>query len=194
MVRQNIWGTTTNLSGTKHLLLPYLIFMNFNRPFGAFPFSPFKKKCSKRKMENLADIFISQILDSLDSSPVYPAREQKFLAFLICKNLTELCETGEAILHDIEIRGCSLKDLPDYHTISLCQQTLKTIYLDSMFIQEKNNDIRPNWSVIESFDPKKTGIAYKIYRAIQKNITESHEIQKAIRTRDRTYFIKNYNK
>lgn len=148
-------------------------------------------------MENFTDVFVSQMVNSLDPVPVYPTREQKFLAFLILKNLSELCETGEAILHDIESRGYHLNNLPDYSTISLCRQILKSFYHDSMFISDPDCDNRPNWKVVENFDRNKTNTAYKIYKSIRSNVVDkpdSINIRTAIHNRDRKFFLENYDK
>lgn len=148
-------------------------------------------------MENLTDILVSQMLSSLDPSPVYPSREQKFFAFLICKNLSELCETGEAILHDIETRGFSLENLPEYDNLSLSRQILKVYYRDSMFKENSDGDSVPDWNIIESFDTEKSNTAYRVYKAIRKNVIDkphSQTLRKAIHERDRKYFLENYEK
>lgn len=149
-------------------------------------------------MENLTDVLVSQMLNSFDPAPVYPTQEQKFLAFLICKNLSDLCETGRAILHDIELRGHPLKNLPEYSTISLCKQILDVFYSNNMFIKDPYGDgNRPNWSAINSFDNGKSSSAYKIYRAIRNNVVEKPDagkIQDAVRDRNREYFLENYDK
>lgn len=148
-------------------------------------------------MENLTDAFISQIINSFDPTPASPTREQYYLSFLICKNLSDLCETGRAIINNIESQGNPIDLLPDKSNIALCQQILGQFYSNDMFIEDSEYGNRPNWSVISKFSRYKSDGAYKIYRAIHKNVIlkpGGKDIQDAIRKKDKKYFLENFNK
>jgi hypothetical protein len=148
-------------------------------------------------MQELTDVLVSQVLDSLDNSSVNPTKQQRYLAFLLCKNLSDLCETGQAIVNNIESRGKPIVNLPDRNAIMLCQQILGKFYSDKMFIPDENYGNRPNWSVVGSFNKEKSDTAYKIYRAIRKNVIDSpigKDIQSAIQLKNTKYFIQNFDK
>jgi len=148
-------------------------------------------------MENLTDVLVSQLLNSLDQQPVNPTKEHLFLGFMICKNLSDLCETGRAIVNKIESQGHSIKQLPDRSQIGLCQEILHKFYSDDMFIPDDDIGNRPNWSAVTNFDKNKSHTAYKIYRAIRKNIIEKptgKQILSAINQKDKTFFINNFDK
>lgn len=144
-------------------------------------------------MESLTDTIVSQLLNSLDPTPVNPSKEESYLAFMVCKNLTDLCETGRAIVNSIESNRKPIDSLPDRSGISLCQQLLKKFYSDDMFIPDDTIGNKPNWSVVASFDRQHTITAFKIYRAIRKNIIGKPEIQKAVADKNKIYFLNNFD-
>jgi hypothetical protein len=147
-------------------------------------------------MENFTDTIISSILNSFDSTPVNPTREKAFLSFLVCKNLSDLCETGRAIVNNIESKGNPIDLLPNRDNIALCQQILGKFYSNDMFIEDPNYGNRPNWDIIKNFSRDKSQGAYKIYRALHKNIIlkpSGKNIQDAIKRKDKDFFLKNFN-
>lgn len=147
-------------------------------------------------MEILTDLLVSQLLNALDSNPVNPTREQKYLAFLICKNLSDLCETGRAIINSIELKGHPITDFPQRDNIKTCQQVLQKFYQEKMFIEDPEDGNLPNWSVIEKIPKSQSDIAFKIYMAIRKNIIDrpiGKQIQDAIKRKDKDFFIKNFD-
>lgn len=148
-------------------------------------------------MEKLTDVVVSQILGSLDPTPVNPTREQKYLAYLICKNMSDLCETGRAIVNKIQLQGHPVNDLPDRDTIRFCQNILTGFYSEKMFIPDNECGNRPNWPAVSAFPKDKSDAAYRIYRAIKRNIVEKPDgklIQAAIKKQDKSYFVQNFNK
>jgi len=147
-------------------------------------------------MELLTNGLIEQMLKSMDSSPVNPTREQKFLAFTICKNLADLGTTGMAILKEMRAKRLPINDLPDLSSIQLCQGIIKDFYSDQMFKEDPDFGNVPVWSVIAKFDLKKTEIAYRIYRGIRENVVgkpKSKDLQKAIYDRNKKFFIENFD-
>lgn len=151
-------------------------------------------------MATLTDTMVGQMLNALDPAPVNPTREQKFLAFLICKNLADLCETGQSILLKIKKDGHSTDNLPDYNNIGFCRKILKGYYSDDMFIEDEELGSRPNWKVVENFTSSKTITAFKIFRALSRNIVGKNDgnstgdiILKAIESRDRQPFVDNFD-
>lgn len=148
-------------------------------------------------MENLTDILVTQMLNSLDPTPVNPSREEKYLAFLICKNLSDLGETGLAILNKLEQANLPIVNLPDRSSINLCRDILHKFYRDEMFIEDEEFGNRPSWSEVENFDRSKSDTAYRIYRAIKQNAVnkpESKLIQQSVEDRNKVYFIDNFEK
>ena len=148
-------------------------------------------------MDFAIDAIVSTVLNSFDSLPVTQIREQRFLCFLICKNLRDLCETGCAILNDIESKGCSVDLLPQRESMALCQQVLTRFYSDEMFIEDSEFGHKPNWVAVAKFNGNKGDGACKIYRAIHKNIMikpGGKEIRKAIKNKDKKYFLENFDK
>jgi hypothetical protein len=148
-------------------------------------------------MDIITDAILQQFLNSLDPTPVNPTREQKYLAFLVCKNLTDLCETGSAILNHIQSSGGGSSDLPEKKTINLCKTLLQVFYSNEMFIEDEEFGSLPNWSVVESFTKTKSHAAYKIYRAIRKNVIDkpdSKEVQRAVISGNIIYFQQNFDK
>jgi hypothetical protein len=147
-------------------------------------------------MENILDGIVNTVLNSFDPTPVNPTREKLYLSFLICKNLSDLCETGRTIINNIESKGNSVKDLPNKDSIALCQQVLSRFYSNDMFIEDPEFGNRPNWKIVEKYKNKGEG-ACKIYRAIHKNIIlkpGGKDIQKAIKTKNLKYFTENFDK
>ncbi|CAN5871673.1 hypothetical protein BH23THE1_BH23THE1_32380 [soil metagenome] len=148
-------------------------------------------------MENLSGLLVSQVLNSLDPNPVSPTKQQLYLSFLVCKNLTDLCETGRAIVNNIESHGHPLDGLPDRDSIALCQQILREFYDDNMFIPDEEFGNKPNWDKVNKFNQDQSNTAYKIYRAIRKNIIEKpggKDIQGAIQRKDKKFFLENFDK
>jgi hypothetical protein len=148
-------------------------------------------------MESLTDLLVSQLLTALDPKPVNPTREQKYLAFLICKNLSELCETGRAIINSIESKGHPITNFPQRNNIKTCQLILERYYQVAMFIEDPECGNVPNWSVVEAFPKNNADVAFKIYQAIRKNIIDrpiGKQIQDAIKRKDKNFFIQNFDK
>jgi hypothetical protein len=154
----------------------------------------------RRNMEKLIDSFVVQVLDSLDKTPIAPTKEELFLAFLICKNLADLCETGTAILN--QMGPDKIKDLPQPKDVETCRLILQRFYSDSMFIPDDNMGSRPNWKEMAAFDQVKSAGAYRIYRVIRNNViagptgvngVTGAQIQEAIKRHDTAYFSKNFD-
>jgi hypothetical protein len=147
-------------------------------------------------MEVIIDGLVNTVINSFDPTPVNATREKCYLSFLICKNLSDLCETGRAIVNNIESKGNPIDHLPNRDSFALCQQVLNRFYSDDIFIEDEEYGNRPNWKAVEKFSSKKEG-ACKIYRAIHKNIIlkpGGKDIQKAINQKDRKYFCDNFDK
>lgn len=147
-------------------------------------------------MDGLTDLIVTQMLGSLDPTPVNPSQEQKYLAFLICKNLTDLGETGLSILNYMNESGISTQGLPEKSTIGLCQSIIQKFYSDNMFIEDEDG-FRPNWDAVNGYDTTKTQTSYRIYRAIKNNVVdkpESKDIQKAVDERNKKFFVANFDK
>lgn len=148
-------------------------------------------------MEQLTISLVLKVLDDNDPGPVSPTKEQLFFAFMVCKNLSDLCDTGLAILKDIAKRGKPLTGLPDDKMINLCETVLKGLYTDNMFIDDDEIGTRPNWTVMAGFDKSRARGAYKLYRCIGRNIKENpggKEICVAVREHNTDYFVTNFNK
>lgn len=142
------------------------------------------------------DGYIDQVLNSLDPSPVHPTKEQYFLACMVCKNLADLCETGRAILDDMQSRGVSVQNLPRASDIQMCQGILNRFYHENMFQEDPELGFIPNWQAIQRFDKRKANGAYKIYGCIKRNVVDKpigQEIQEAAQTRNQDYFINNFD-
>lgn len=155
-------------------------------------------------METIIDGLVSSVINSFDPKPVNPTKEQKYLAFLVCKNLSDLCETGRAIVNNMESQGHPIDLLPNRDNIALCQQVLSRFYSNDMFIPDEEYGNRPNWNMVNKFSGKGEG-AVKIYRAIHKNVVDQHnaknvkkitgkDIQNAIQKKDKKYFVENFDK
>lgn len=147
-------------------------------------------------MEAVTDVIVEQMLSSMDNSPVNPSREEKFLAFTVCKNLADLGTSGMAIIKEMQKQKLPVNDLPDIPSIQLCQGIIKNYYSDSMFIEDEEFGNVPEWKVISRFDSKRTEIAYRIYRSIRLNLVgndRSTSLRKAIREKNKAYFIQNFD-
>lgn len=149
-------------------------------------------------MDTLIDSFVVQVLNSMDRTPISPTKEELFLSFMICKNLADLCETGVAILNQIQ----RTQDLPHPDHVKTCRMILQRFYTDRMFIPDDDMGHRPDWKVVLGFDQTKSAGAYRIYRAIRNNViagpsssssVTGAQIQAAIRRHDTPYFIKNFD-
>lgn len=146
-------------------------------------------------MDNITDLLANQMLSSLDSSEINPTREQKYLAFLVCKNLTDLGETGLSIINSMLSKGVPVDGLPEPSTIGICQTIIQKFYSDDMFIPDEEG-FSPNWSAVNRFNKTKTESSYRIYRAIRNNVVETpkaKDIQKAITDRNKDFFLKNFD-
>lgn len=148
-------------------------------------------------MEHLIDSLVSTVVNSLDPNPVNPTKQQRYLSFLVCKNLSDLCETGRAIVNNIDAQGKPIDLLPDRSNIALCQQILGKFYIDSMFIPDSDFGNKPDWNVVGKFAKDRSDNAYKIYRVIRKNVVEKpggKDIQDAIQRKDKKFFMENFDK
>lgn len=129
----------------------------------------------------------------LDPNPVNPTREQRYLAFLVCKNLCDLCETSHAIINAVEAKGHPIADLPERSSIAMYRNILQRYYSEDMF----GDDSLPAWKAIVSFPKDRADIAYKLYRTLRNNIVDTpigSQIQAAIRRRDRDFFVQAFDK
>lgn len=148
-------------------------------------------------MEFVKEVVMSNIISQFDQRPTNYGKEKKFLAFMLCNNLTDLCRKAVRILRGISVRGMPMNNLPDINTISICEGTISMYFSESMFIIDEDRGALPNWRVINAFSADKTEIACKLYRAISKNMTtgeEASRIQKAVQTKNKDYFVKNFDK
>lgn len=147
-------------------------------------------------MEKFVDGYIDQVLNSLDPTPVHPTKEEYFLACMVCKNLADLCETGRAIINNMQSRGVSINNLPRPSDIEMCQNILYRFYDDDMFQEDEEQGSIPNWQAVLKFDKSRANGAYKIYRCIKSNVVDKpigKEIQTAAKSRDVDYFISNFD-
>lgn len=145
-------------------------------------------------MDKLIDSFVVQVLGSLDQTPIAPTKEERFLSFLICKNLADLCETATAILN--EMGPDKIKDLPSPKNVETCRLILQRFYSDDMFIPDEEMGSRPDWKIVTTFDRTKSDGAYRIYRVIRNNVVDGptgSQIQEAIIRRDTAYFMENFD-
>src|SRR5665648_313825 len=144
-------------------------------------------------MERLTDEFINS---KLDPTPIDPSREELFLAFLVCKNLSDLCETGRAINNELESAGKLVPNLPQNDDIKTIEGVIRRYYRDDMFTHTEESDHLPNWPVIKGYDRLRCLIAVKIYRSFKHNTIaspNSGEICDAIRKQDRKYFVEKFD-
>ena len=148
-------------------------------------------------MNSLTDEFINQMLTKFDPNPnAVCSREEQFIAFMVCKNLSDLCETGRAILLGLQRVSRNLENLPDSQTIQFCQTVIRRYYSDDMFIEDAEFGNLPNWKVIEKFNKTYRDHTCRIYRIIEKNVLEHKSIDDiltAIRKHDRVFFIENFD-
>lgn len=147
-------------------------------------------------MQYMKDVVVSKVIDQFDKEPTNFTREKKFLAFLLCKNLSDLCQTAIRILKGISKKGIPLTGLPDISSISICDETLCSYFSESMFIENDEIGWAPVWKEVLKFPGNKTEVACKLYRAISKNITsgsQARDIQQAVQKRDKEFFIKNFD-
>lgn len=148
-------------------------------------------------MDQLTTALVLKILDENDPISISPTKEQLFFSFLVCKNLSDLCDTGRAILQEISQKGKPLTGLPDEKMISLSESVLRGFYSNSMFIEDEEVGTRPNWKEIQVFDKNRSRGAFKLYRCISRNIKEKpggKEICEAVRKHNTSYFVNNFNK
>src|SRR3989337_4343678 len=133
-------------------------------------------------MDSWTDQIVAQMLMAMDSTPVNPSLGQRYLSCLVCKNLTDLGETGLAILAEMKSRQLSVANLPNEGMIETCQNILKLYYTEAMFAKEE-----PDLDQIKKFDLNRSDTAFRIYRAIRNNIMmkpDSIKIQDAVKKRD----------
>lgn len=143
-------------------------------------------------MNFLTDQLVNTMLQSLDNSPVNPTLGDRYLSCLVCKNLSDLGETGLAILIDMQQKRLSVAGLPDKGMIETCQVILKRYYTENMFPEGQE----PNLEAIKRFETEKANTAFRIYRAIRNNVIskpDSNLLQDAVTNRDKKYFLDNFD-
>ena len=148
-------------------------------------------------MEQLTVALVLKVLDENDPAPASPTKEQLFLSFLVCKNLSDLCDTGRAILQDIIKRGLPVTGLPNSDMITLCETVLRGLYTDKMFVEDPEIGTRPVWNVVSTFDKNRSRGAFKLYRCISRNIRDNpggKDICEAVRKHNTQYFVMNFDK
>lgn len=146
-------------------------------------------------MDNLTNQFKGLLTDSVDYDSV--AREDKFLAFLICKNLSDLCETGIYILENIKVKGKNCAELPDEDMIKLVKTILSGLFSSKMFVADEEYGSVPDWDIVENYDRKKTEMAIQTYHLLKRNIVLNPDIDKirtAVEKRDKKYVLINFDK
>lgn len=146
----------------------------------------------------MQSLVISTLSNMLDSTPINPTREQCFLAHLICKNLTDLCETGISILNNTKIKAPKnvMITLPNIDVMTQCRYILNNFYTDKMFKTDDEYGNLPIWEEINKFPREKQLTACKIYRCLKENILDKPDsklLQSAIKKRNKEYFIKNFD-
>lgn len=144
-------------------------------------------------MQRITDELINS---KLDPAPVSYTREELFLACLICKNLSDLCETGRAINNKLTKQKISVQGLPDNSDIETLEGIIKRYYRDEMFRQTEEEGNVPVWDEVSRFDSLRSVVACKIYRALKKNTVESpngKQLVEAIKKHDRAYIINNFD-
>lgn len=148
-------------------------------------------------MQFTKEALVSNLINQFDKTPTNFSREKKFLSFLVCKNLVDLCQTAIRILRGISRKGYSTEGLPDEVSISMCESSLSFYFSDAMFKDDEEYGMVPNWEVISSFPEDKAEIACKLYRVIAVNLQKgeiSEAILKAVENRDKKYFLNNFDK
>jgi len=148
-------------------------------------------------MDQFTIPIILGLLEKADPEPVSPTKEQLFFSSLLCKNLSDLCDTGKAILNEISNKGHPLDNLANPSMISLCESILRGLFSEKMFIEDKRLGIKPNWKEIQSFDRDRAHGSYRLYRCLQRNVKEKpggKEICHAIMNKDTVYFSNNFYK
>lgn len=153
-------------------------------------------------MDILKNVFVASTLNALDPTPVNAEREDFFLALLVCRDLTGLCELGVESLeiyrkdHLDQFHG-KKQLLPDIDLLKMFQEVLLSFYTDEMFIiDEKDNKTLPNWNVIKTWPAQKLEYAYKIFRAIKNNIQKNpatNKMTESIEKRNKSYVIENFD-
>jgi hypothetical protein len=146
-------------------------------------------------MSNFIDSVVLKLISKFSTKNVANRRELIFLAILVCKNITDLCDTCMYITKNIKSKKV-LEILPSLTSIQLCKSYFKECFDDSMFIDDEELGTRPNWNSISKFNEQKKDIALAIYLAIKHNVMEkpwSHELRTAILNRDKKFFIENFD-
>lgn len=148
-------------------------------------------------MDVLKNVLVQSGLNALDPKPVNVSREDYYLSSLVCKNLSDLCDTGAAILESLN-RPQNDTELPNKSLIQLASDTLKTFYSNEMFILDPSGeDTMPSWPVITNFRKDYLDNGYKIFRAIRNNINKNPDsalMLESIEKRDKNYFLLNFDK
>jgi hypothetical protein len=115
--------------------------------------------------------------------------EELFIAYLLTKQLCDLCETGCAIIN--ELTELDREQMPSKKTLMVLKEILSHWYSNDMFVESKKYGVKPDWHVVESFDKSPTNPAWILYILIIEGITP--EIVKAVENRDRNYFYNNFD-
>ena len=82
-------------------------------------------------MDVLKNALVQSGLNALDPKPVNVSRADYYLSSLVCKNLSDLCDTGAAILESLN-RPQNDTELPNKSLIQLASDTLKMSAMNDM--------------------------------------------------------------
>ncbi len=140
---------------------------------------------------NVSAPIARHLLDRNDPDPGIPQKGQLFMSFLIAKNLTDLCQTGRAILNEMKDSKLPVEGLPSIGTLNLIESVLRQFYSEKMFIPDEEYSQRPDWKVIASFSKENTRAAFQLYRIISRNVKTATEMPKALRDRNKKFFLEN---
>jgi hypothetical protein len=140
---------------------------------------------------DLTAVFARKLLADTDPEPGLPSRGELFLSFLVVKNVTDLCETGRAILDEMSETGANLTGLPSKSTMALIRKILKELYDEKMFIPDDQVGFKPNWDVIMYFNKDNTQAAFRLYRIIRRNVKGAKDMPRALQERDKKFFLEN---
>ncbi len=150
-------------------------------------------------METLTNLLVGQMLSACDPTPVVVNKEEIFLACLVMKNLDDLCQTGQAVLNNLERKGISTKQLPDPNNILLCRSILGRYFNHRMIHEDPEKGVQAVWKEVQAYqtsNKESAENAYRIYRALKNNLMGkpgSKEIIESINTKNKVYFIQNFD-
>ena len=151
-------------------------------------------------MQALTETIIYQMINSFDKTEVDPTREEKYLAFQVCKNIADLCDTARAIINILESRNKNddnvVSKFPSHDSLAMYRRFLKSLYSEDMFILDSDGNECPSWSNVDKFDTYKSVTAYKLYKSIRDGTIDAKNIDKvkeALEQGDYKYFIDNYD-